>query len=464
MKRPATRDAAARREFLRRAASLSVAGVAAPWALNLSAIGDAAAQSATDYKALVCVFLLGGNDNGNTVVPYDDATHQAYATVRGGLALPRSAFEAAGTVLTPSVALAGGQRLALAPGLAPLMPVFDAGRLGVLMNVGPLVQPTTRAQYLARSVPLPSNLFSHNDQQSTWQAGNPEGATSGWGGRMGDVFAADNAASTFACISTGGTSVFVSGRATAQYQLNSTGPVGITGLSGSLFGSAAASQALRTLATAATGPSLLEQEHGKLVGRSIAATTTVAAALTAAPALAAAFPATGVGNQLKMVARMLSARGSLGVRRQVFFVTLGGFDTHDDMLVTHPVLMTQLGDALAAFDAAMTELRIQDRVTTFTASDFGRTLSSNGDGSDHGWGSHHFVMGGAVRGRRIHGTPPVPANGGPDDVGQGRYLPTTSVDQLGATLATWFGVSASNLPRVMPGIDRYTVKDIGLFT
>ena len=464
MKRPATRDAAARREFLRRAASLSVAGAAAPWALNLSAIGDAAAQSATDYKAMVCVFLLGGNDNGNTVVPYDDATHQAYATVRGGLALPRSAFEVAGTVLVPSVALAGGQRLALAPGLAPLIPAFDAGRLGVLMNVGPLVQPTTRAQYFARSVPLPPKLFSHNDQQSTWQSGNPEGAISGWGGRMGDLFAADNAASTFACISTGGTSVFVSGRTTATYQLNSAGPVSITGLSGSLFGSAAASQALRTLVTAATGPSLLEQEHGKLVGRSISATNTVNAALAAAPTLAAAFPATGLGNQLKMVARMLSARGSLDVRRQVFFVTLGGFDTHDDMLVIHPALMTQLGDALGAFDGALTELGIQDRVTTFTASDFGRTLSSNGDGSDHGWGSHHFVMGGAVRGRQIHGTPPVPANGGPDDVGQGRYLPTTSVDQLGATLATWFGVSASNLPLVMPGIVRHTVKDIGLFT
>jgi uncharacterized protein (DUF1501 family) len=166
-------------------------------------------------------------------------------TFRGGLALPRSAFEVAGTVLVPSVALAGGQRLALAPGLAPLMPAFDAGRLGVLMNVGPLVQPTTRAQYFARSVPLPPKLFSHNDQQSTWQSGNPEGAISGWGGRMGDLFAADNAASTFACISTGGTSVFVSGRTTATYQLNSAGPVSITGLSGSLFGSAAASQAAK---------------------------------------------------------------------------------------------------------------------------------------------------------------------------------------------------------------------------
>ena len=462
MKRSVTENVAGRREFIRRAASLSVAGVAAPWALNLAAIGDAAAQSVGDYKALVCLFLIGGNDNGNTVIPYDNTTHAAYAAVRGGLALPRSGL--AGTLLQPSTALSGGRQYALAPGLAPLIPIFDAGRLGVLMNVGPLIQPTTKAQYLARSVPLPPKLFSHNDQQSTWQACNPEGATSGWGGRIGDLFAADNAGSTFACISTGGTSVFVSGLSAVQYQLNSTGPVGINGIGANLFGSSAASQALRTLVTSTTGPSLLEREHGKLVERSITATTSVSAALTAAPALTTAFPATGVGRQLNMVARMLSARGSLNVKRQVFFVTLTGFDTHDTMLADHAALMTELGDALAAFDAALTELAIQDRVTTFTASDFGRTLTSNGDGSDHGWGSHHFVMGGAVRGQRIHGTPPVPANDGVDDIGQGRYLPTTSVDQLGATLATWFGVSASNLPLVIPNIGNYTVKELGLFT
>jgi uncharacterized protein (DUF1501 family) len=251
VKRPATRDAAARREFLRRAASLSVAGAAAPWALNLSAMGDAAAQSATDYKALVCVFLLGGNDNGNTVVPYDDATHQAYATVRSGLALPRSAFEAAGTVLTPSVAPAGGQRLALAPGLAPLMPVFDAGRLGVLMNVGPLVQPTTRAQYLARSVPLPPNLFSHNDQQSTWQAGQTEGARTGWGGRFGDILTGFNGSNAlFTAVSTAGNAVFLSGQTVVQYQM-STGAqpaVVITGQSGTnLFGSTVAPGRVRDI-------------------------------------------------------------------------------------------------------------------------------------------------------------------------------------------------------------------------
>jgi len=473
-------------------------GGAAPFAWQMAAAGSAASQSAPDYRALVCVFLFGGNDANNMLMATDSDSWGRYFRARNtgqdpialmpvgtapvavgqtsavtGRVSALNRPEAWGGVLpiTPARAQpipagtnATSRTFGLHPHMAPVQNLFNQGRLALVANVGTLVAPITKAQYNARTVPVPANLFSHNDQQSTWQAGNPEGATSGWGGRMGDVFAADNAASTFACISTGGTSVFVSGRATAQYQLNSTGPVGITGLSGSLFGSAAASQALRTLATAATGPSLLEQEHGKLVGRSISATNTVTAALAAAPALAAAFPTTGLGNQLKMVARMLSARGSLGVRRQVFFVTLGGFDTHDDMLVNHPALMTQLADALAAFDAAMTGLGIQDRVTTFTASDFGRTLSSNGDGSDHGWGSHHVVMGGAVRGRRIHGTSPVPANGGPDDVGQGRYLPTTSVDQLGATLATWFGVSASNLPLVMPGIVRYTVKDIGLFS
>jgi uncharacterized protein (DUF1501 family) len=457
-----TKHLRSRREFLRRAAGVSVAGAAAPWALNLAAIGEAAAQSAlSDYKALVCVFLNGGNDHSNTVVPYDTTNHALYATLRGSLALQRSALAA--TALAPLAPPAGGQQYALAPALAPLLPIFDAGRLGVLLNVGPLVQPTTKAQYTARSVPLPPRLFSHNDQQSTWQASTPEGATSGWGGRMGDLLAAGNGEATFTCISVSGNAVFLSGRSAVQYQMSSSGSVPINGAGATLYGSAAAAQGLRTLITSAAGPSLLEQEHARLVTRSIAANTTVTSALGGAAALATVFPATGLGSQLKMVARMLSARGTFGAKRQVFFVSMGGFDTHDGLLDDHPLLMAQLGGALAAFDTAMGELGISNQVTTFTASDFGRTLTSNGDGSDHGWGAHHFVMGGAVRGQRLHGLPPLPANNGADDVGQGRLLPTTSVDQLGATLATWFGVSDANLPLVMPGIGNYTMKDIGLF-
>jgi uncharacterized protein (DUF1501 family) len=453
--------AASRREFMRRAAALGIGGAAAPMALSLAAIGEAAAQSAGDHKALVCVFLFGGNDYGNTVVPYDAAGHANYTTLRSTLAIARSRLSA--TVLSPLNPLSGGQQLALAPELAPLLPVFDAGRLGVLLNVGPLVQPTTKAQYSARSVPLPPKLFSHNDQQSVWQSCLPEGATSGWGGRIGDLFAAGNGNATFTCVSVSGNAVYLAGRSAVQYQMSSTGATTITGIGATLFGSAAAAQALRALSTSAPGANLHEREHARLVSRSISASTDVGAALAAAPTLSTVFPATGLGGQLRMVARMLSARTQLGARRQVFFVSLGGFDNHDNLLVDHPALLTQLAGALQAFDAALTELGLQTQVTTFTASDFGRTLTSNGDGSDHGWGAHHLVMGGAVRGRRLFGAAPVLANNGPDDVGQGRLVPTTAVDQLGATLATWFGVSAGNLPLVLPQIGNYSLRDIGLF-
>jgi uncharacterized protein (DUF1501 family) len=456
-------ESTSRREFLRRAAALGVTGAAAPFALNLAAIGQAAAQSApADYKALVCVFLFGGNDNGNTVVPNDAVSHANYATLRSTLATPLASL--AGTVLAPLDPPAGGLQWALAPELAALLPVFDAGRMGVLFNVGPLIQPTTKAQYTAKSVPLPPKLFSHNDQQSVWQSSTPEGATSGWGGRIGDLFASGNGDATFTCISVSGNAVYLAGRSAVQYQISSNGSVAITGVGPTLFGSAAAAAALRTLVTSAPGADLHGREHARLVGRSITANATVTASLAGAPPLTTAFPATALGNQLRMVARMLSARSALGARRQVFFVSLGGFDTHDNLATDHPALLTQVAGAMQSFDAALTELNLQNQVTTFTASDFGRTLTSNGDGSDHGWGSHHVVMGGAVRGRRLFGTPPVLGNNGPDDVGQGRLLPSTGVDQLGATLATWFGVSGTDLTTVLPQIANYSTRDIGLFT
>ena len=199
-----------RRAFLRRAGQLGVAGIAAPWAINLASIGEAAAFTASDYKALVCVFMYGGNDYGNTVVPYDATNYSKYAAIRTGIATPRANLAA--TALTPTVALPNGQLLALAPEMTALKSLFDAGKLAVQLNVGPLIQPTTLAQYNAKSVPLPPKLFSHNDQQSTWQASSPEGAINGWGGRLGDMAMSNNGGATFSCISVSGNAVFVSGR------------------------------------------------------------------------------------------------------------------------------------------------------------------------------------------------------------------------------------------------------------
>jgi uncharacterized protein (DUF1501 family) len=446
-----------RREFLRRASALGIAGTAAPWALSLAGIGEAAAATAPDdYKALVCVFLYGGNDHGNTLVPFDTASHTAYANIRQALATPRDALAA--TAL-PEV---GGRQMALAPQLGRLKGLWDAGQLAVQLNVGPLVQPTTLAQYRARSVPLPPRLFSHNDQQSIWQASSPEGAVSGWGGRLGDLFLSSNATSSFTCVNVSGNAVFMSGRQAVQYQVSSNGAVAVNGITRPLYGSQACAEALRTLITAER-TQWMEAELNRVVRRSVDAQAGVSAALAASAPLATPFDTTGLSAQLQMVARLIAARQGLGVKRQVYFVSLGGFDLHDQLVTQHPLLLGQLDAALASFHAATVELGVSRQVTTFTASDFGRTLTSNGDGSDHGWGSHHFVLGGAVRGGRFYGSLPSVSVNGPDDVGQGRLLPTTSVDQLAATLATWMGVPASDLPLVLPQIGNYTQRDLGYF-
>jgi len=442
-----------RREFLKRATALSIVGGAAPFVLNLAAIGEAAAASASDYKALVCIFMFGGNDYANTLIPYDQPSYDLYASLRSTLALPRD--QLAGTVLNPNAALAGGRQYALAPTLAPLVPLFDAGHLAVALNVGTLVQPTSKSAYAARSVPLPPKLFSHNDQQSYWQASNPEGATSGWGGRIGDLFQAGNGNATLTCISAAGNSVFLAGKTAIQYGVATTGPVPLLSNASTLFGSTAGMSALRALMTG-TQTNLFENEHALVTKRSLDLQALVSSALAAGPAIATAFPAgNSLADQLKIVARLISVSQELGAKRQVFFVSLGGFDTHSDLLVTHPTLMTKLAGAMRAFHDAMVEIGAANKVTSFTASDFGRTLTSNANGSDHGWGSMHFVMGGAVRGRDYYGTPPVVANDGPDDVGQGRLLPSMGVDQYGATLASWFGVANGSMSTVLPNIVNY---------
>ncbi|WP_088281796.1 DUF1501 domain-containing protein [Ideonella sp. A 288] len=450
----------ARRAFLRRSALVGAAGAAAPWALNLSLMADAAAAGAPgDYKALVCVFLYGGNDQGNTLVPVDAAHHASYAAIRTGIATPLASLQA--TALAPTVPLPDGLQYALAPEMAPLKPLWDAGALAVQLNVGPLIQPTTVAQYTARSVPLPPKLFSHNDQQSIWQSDLPEGATSGWGGRIGDLILSGNGNSVFTCVSVTGNAVYLSGRSAVQYQIGPNGAVAINGIARSLYGSSTAQAALRTLITQPRAH-LFEDEMSRITRRSIDAEATVSAALASVPALATPFDAANpLASQLKMVARLIAARGTLGLSRQVFMVSLGGFDLHDGLPEKHPELLARVAGAMRSFHDATVELGVAGQVTAFTASDFGRTLSSNGDGSDHGWGSHHMVMGGAVKGRRFYGTAPAVAVNGPDDVGQGRLLPSTSVDQFGATLATWLGVGAGDLALVVPRIGNFATRNLG---
>ena len=447
---------ASRRAFLQRTSLLSLAGVAAPWALNLATMGEAAAATATDYKALVCVFLYGGNDYGNTLIPYDNTRYALYQGMRPTLAYAQAALTP--TLLTPGIALPNGAQYALAPELAPLLPLFTGNKLAVMLNVGTLVQPTSKMQYTAKSVPLPPKLFSHNDQQSVWQSSAPEGATSGWGGRMGDLFESGNGNATFTCVNVSSNAVFLSGHSAVQYQVSPSGPVALNGVKSPLFGSANCSTALRSLVTAPR-THLFENEYTRVMSRSLIAGDALTAALAGGPTINTVFPTgNGLADQLKLVARMISTSGEVGAKRQVFFVSLGGFDNHDGLASIHPGLLTSVADAMTAFYNATVELGVASQVTSFTASDFGRTLTGS-NGSDHGWGSMHFMLGGAVNGGRYYGTAPAVANNGPDDVGQGRLLPSTSVDQYAATLGKWFGISDADLLTVLPNLVHWNASE-----
>jgi uncharacterized protein (DUF1501 family) len=450
-------SAASRREFLRRAGALSAMGAAAPWALNLAATAAASAQTAgDDYRALVCLFMFGGNDNHNTVVPYDQATYDQYAAVRTTIALPRA--DLAATEIVPANAWSNGRQMALHPALAPLKTLFDNGRLGVAMNLGTLTREgTTLADYKAR-LGLPPKLFSHNDQQSVWQSSLAEGASTGWGGRMADMLAAANGeAVTFTSISAAGNAVFMSGKDVVQYQVSGGGSVAVN----TVFGSAASTDAVKRLLQRSS-PHLLEEEHAVVARRSISADARVRVALAGVSDMV--FPATGLGAQLKIVARLIAARQALGVKRQVFFVSQGGFDNHDELIEKHPTLLGNVAGAMSAFYAATEAMGVERQVTTFTGADFGRTLANNGDGSDHGWGSHHFVMGGALKPRQWVGAlPAMSVSEGADNVGGGRLLPAIGVDQHGATLARWMGVSDAQMSTVFPNIGNYTRRDLGYF-
>ncbi len=455
-----------RRMVLQRAMQLSALGVATPLAINLAAIGEAAAFDATDYKALVCIFLYGGNDYANTVVPYDPANYALYHQIRAGaagedasgIALARA--ELAATALTPldGAVLTDNLQYALAPQLAGLKSLFDAGLLAIQLNVGPLIQPTTKAQYSSsdrRANPLPPKLFSHNDQQSVWQSDGAEGATNGWGGRLGDLALSSNGTrATLTCISASNNGVFVAGRDALQYQISTSGAIRINALRGEL------GEAVRAIISRES-PHVIENECAIVNRRSIALEGVVNDALGGV-SLTTSFPSgNGLANQLRVVARLIGARAAFGVRRQVFFVSIGGFDNHNDLMSDHPRLMTRLNDAMSAFYAATTALGVADKVMTFTASDFGRTLSSNSDGSDHGWGAHHFVMGGAVNGGRFYGTAPHVSVESDDQVGLGRLLPSTSVDQFAATLARWFGCEPTELPGILPNIGNFATPTLG---
>jgi uncharacterized protein (DUF1501 family) len=507
----------ARRHFLRHAgAYAALAGSAGPLALNLAAMGSAAAQSAGEYRALVCLFFYGGNDAFNMVLPTDRASWRAYSETRtqapDPIALMPPGTLPVATAAPGSPARLGGvlqikpnnQRggsFALHPLLGSLQGLFDTDkRLAILPNIGPLIMPTTKAQYALASFPKPARLFSHNDQQNTWQALGPEGTTVGWAGRMGDLLASQNARPVFTAISATGNAVWLAGNTIKQYQVNTTGAVALgVNPAGQVYGSADVGAALQRLVATATSSHPFDADVGAVSQRAIDAEAVLRTALRAAsdPAFGTA-PASGAYNanndpklrydnpltgataanalaqQFQVVARLVDAgmRGASGATRQVFFVSLGGFDTHDFQNRNQADLMARVAHAMKYFDDTLGNLGARSQVTTFTASDFGRTFTSNGDGTDHGWGSHHFVMGGAVRGGAIHGRFPQLAvkntannnfDGSPDQLGNGSLLPQISVDQLGATLGTWLGLSSTQLLDIFPSLSNFDagVRNLG---
>lgn len=452
---------ASRRQFLKQAGFLTALS-GTPFLANLASIGSAAATTASDHKALVCVFLNGGNDQSNTVLPISSTEYAAYRSARPELALAQSA------ALPLSLQSFSGPQLGLHPQLAGIKSLIDAGACALLANVGTLTQPLTKAQWNNCNplVPVPFQLFSHSDQQNQWQTGLPDRPSqTGWLGRAGDLMAANfNGGSPVSiCMSVAGNNMIQAGEQTIQYQLTPGGAVRVNALNGFSW-SAQAGTALRRLVTENRGHRL-EGELGRITARAVASEGRVTDALAGVPASLPAFggfaslASNPLAQQLRMVARMIAASSALGQRRQIFFVSLGGFDFHDNLADEQPLRLRQVGDAIKAFYDATVALGVANQVTTFTASDFGRALQSNGRGTDHGWGSHHFIVGGAVRGNRVYGQWPTVAIGGPEDAILGRLIPTTSVDQYAATLASWFG--ATDLETVVPNIGRFASRNLG---
>jgi len=438
---------------------------------------------ASDYKALVCIFLAGGNDCNNTIIPLD-SEYNNYFNVRNGsgLAIPQASL-----LPLPNSIGGGGRPFGMHPNLSPevanpalakgLLDVWNAGRLAVLFNTGNLVQPLTRAQYLAGAA-KPYQLFSHSDQVTQQQTVSSKSVgQTGWGGRVSDLTGALNGSVALPMnVSVAGTNLFQTGITSRQLAIGSTGSLSAVLNLSWTNGVASANP----FSAGSSYRSLLGMDSDSFLIKAASDTTngalTADAALNAAgdPALTAVFPVTSIGNQLKQIAKLIKVRDLAGItmKRQIFFCTLGNFDTHTNQ--TSAALagnqgnnFTQLSQAMRAFYDEMVAQGISDKVTTFTQSDFGRTLQPSGSGaasvgSDHAWGNHSFIMGGAVNGRAFYGTYPVLALGGPDDTdNRGRWIPTTSTDQFAATLAAWYGLAPADVPTVFPNLSKFAPQNLG---
>lgn len=486
-----------RREFLRRSIHSALGGAALYGALGNLQLVAAATQAAkggvfADYKALVCVFLFGGNDSTNTLVPFNETnldpngnTYARYAATRPAMSMSRADIQAQALVPfgdgLPSDGASYGLHPTLArlretdtllPAMSELRSLFNGGQAAVVANVGTLIAPLTKTQYQNNPALAPAQLFSHDDQANFWQTSRADDANAdGWGGRIADLLYARNPHQDLPMtMSLAGQSLFQRGSVIDQYVMQpcSQDFCGVTriGYLGD-YQNELGTSTFEALHAAGAQSHLFERAYATATRRTIANYERIGAALTDVPTWTTPFPQTSLGGQLRQVANLINARGPAGLnmRRQIFFIAADGYDTHDDQLATHPRLLRDLSQSLDAFYRATVQMGVANEVTTFTASDFGRTLSTNGDGTDHGWGGHHFVLGGAVAGGRFYGQMnSVAQTNNPDDAGYGQIIPTTSVDQYAATLATWFGVAPGELGLLFPNLGNFASSNLGFMS
>jgi len=449
-----------RRNFLRKSVMTGIAGTSLCSSLGgmhgiYGALNSSTAlKASTGYKALVCIFLLGGNDGFNVLVPTDIDGYDTYQTSRQNLAVPLE------NLLPVSPASSG--EFGFNPAMPEMQALFQSGNLAIQSNVGTLIEPVTREQLINKTAKLPAQLFSHNSQQALWETGQADGPGKyGWGGQVADLVNAQNNSAISMNISISGNNLFQVGNSVLPYSMKASGPEEMYGVRDYINWEQTRSAVFQRIRDLSSNH-ILQTNHGNIVRNTQQTAAHLTAALEVAPPINTIFPDENyLAEQLQMVAKMISLSDVLGLERQIFFVTMGGFDTHDRQNEDHPELLSALSQAMNSFNDATIELGVSDQVTSFTLSDFGRTLTSNGDGSDHGWGSHHMVMGGAVNGGDIYGQVPELSIGGPDDADDGRLIPTTSVEQYSATIARWFGLSESELTQVFPNLGNFNSSDMG---